>query len=271
MNRGYVKVWRKIEDSGIMGNADLCQMLMYLMLKATHKTIKVAVGAQIVTLRPGQFFAGRRQLASALNSTEQKVRTCLKSLEKCGIINQQSTSKGSIISLINWDKYQSEQPAANQQLTSTQPAVNQHATNEQPAANQQLTTKQECKNINTEKKKKTLTATHPEYAEYATSFQNRVADLQGNIAPAITQGLINQAVDVIDKLVRVDGFTLPEIQATMDWAAGSDFWGKNAMSLAAVRKPLRNGTMKFKQIVADMQRQGLPRIGQQSDQFAGVI
>ena len=116
MNRGYVRVWRKIEDSGIIGNADLCQMLMYLMLKATHKDRKITVGTKVITLKPGQFFTGRKQLASALGSTEQRIRTCLKSLEKCEIINQQSTSYGSIISLINWDKYQCDQPTTNQHI-----------------------------------------------------------------------------------------------------------------------------------------------------------
>lgn len=143
MNRGYVKIWRKIEDSGIIGNADLCQMLMYLMLKATHKDRKITVGTKVITLKPGQYFTGRKQLSSALGSTEQRIRTCLKSLEKCEIINQQSTSYGSIISLINWDKYQCDQPAINQQ-------TNQQSTNNQPTTNQQPTTKQALKHLSTE-------------------------------------------------------------------------------------------------------------------------
>ena len=125
---------------------------------------------------------------------------------------------------------------------------------------------------NREDKKKTLTATRPEYADYVRSFQSRVEDLHGNIAPKVTDGFINQAVDVIDKLVRIDGFTFEEIKAAMDWATGNDFWGKNALAITAVRKPLRDGTMKFKKIVADKERLEMPRIGKNYDnQFAGVI
>lgn len=147
MNRGYVKVWRKIEDSGIIGNADLCQMLMYLMLKATHKDRKISVGKQIVTLRPGQYFAGRKQLAYELGSTERRVRTSLDALKKHGIIDQQATSYGSLISLINWDKYQCESPASDQHS-------GQRATNERPTRDQRATTKQEHKNINTRREEK---------------------------------------------------------------------------------------------------------------------
>lgn len=125
---------------------------------------------------------------------------------------------------------------------------------------------------NREDKKKTLTATRPEYADYVRSFQSRVKDLHGNIAPKVTDGFINQAVDVIDKLVRIDGFSFDEIKAAMDWATGNDFWGKNALAITAVRKPLRDGTMKFKKIVADKERLDMPRIGKNYDsQFAGVI
>ena len=101
-------------------------------------------------------------------------------------------------------------------------------------------------------KKKSLTATHPEYADYVRTFQARVEDLHGNLAPRVTDGFINEAVDVIDKLVRIDGFTFDEIKEAMDWATGDDFWGKNALALTAIRKKLRDGTMKFKKIAADM-------------------
>lgn len=136
MDRGYIKLWRKIVDNEVMTSADACQMLLFLMGKSTHRPHKIMVSGQVIVLRPGQFFAGRKQLALALKSTEQRVRTALKNLEKCGIINQQTTTKGTLISLINWDKYQGDQPAVNQE-------PNQRLTSGQPAPNQRLTTKQE--------------------------------------------------------------------------------------------------------------------------------
>ena len=127
MSHGYVKIWRKIEDSGILGNADVCQLFMYLLIKATHRERKYSVGNQVINLLPGQFVTGRKQLAAVLNSSEQRVRTALRFLEIHDIISQQATNKFTIISIINWRKYQdeqsSEQPAANQQPTNKQPAT----------------------------------------------------------------------------------------------------------------------------------------------------
>ena len=54
MNRGYVKVWRKIEDSGIMGNVEVCQMLLYLLVKVSRKKRKYLAGNQVIDLLSGQ-------------------------------------------------------------------------------------------------------------------------------------------------------------------------------------------------------------------------
>lgn len=125
---------------------------------------------------------------------------------------------------------------------------------------------------NRAEKKKSLTATHPEYADYVRTFQSRVADLRGNLAPRVTDGFINESVDVIDKLIRIDGFTFEQVQETMEWATEDDFWGKNAMALTVIRKPLRNGVMKFKQIRSDMDRRMVhPQSSQYERQFAGAI
>lgn len=128
MQRGYIKVWRKLEDSGIIGNAEVCQLFLYLMLAAAHRRKKQSVGADIVSLEPGQIVTSRRQLALTLGSKEQKIRTALSTLEKHEIINQLPTHRYTIISLINWGKYQHEQPTpnprSNPQLTHSQPTPN---------------------------------------------------------------------------------------------------------------------------------------------------
>lgn len=207
MNCGYVKIYRKIIDSGLLGNAEACQLFMFLMVKATYKPRKYMVGTQIIELQPGQFFAGRKQLACELNSTEQKIRTALNILKKNEIITQQASSKGTIITIINWCKYQDEKTAlfensqknsenddfSNQQLTSTstsqkqevstlsgheQPAANQHfnqqLTSSQPAVNQRLTTKQESKNISKKEKEEeySLRSYSPPEQQVAAVEQN---------------------------------------------------------------------------------------------------
>jgi predicted transcriptional regulator len=135
MNRGYIKVWRKIEDSGLIGNPDVCQLFLYLLLKATHKARKYSVGKQMIELQPGQFFTGRMELARVLNSTEKKIRNSLLCLEKHEIICTQGANRGTLISIINWDKYQPQEhdegPTDGQRWASVGPALGQQGATKQ--------------------------------------------------------------------------------------------------------------------------------------------
>lgn len=142
MERGYVKLWRKTLDSGLLQNATAWQVFGFLLLKASHKHTRILVGTSPVELEPGQVVTGRKTIAKECKLSEQNVRTALALLEKLEILTIKPTNKYSIVSFINWDNYQQERPAS--QPTKS-PAPNQQVTSTQPAPNH----KQECKNLNT--------------------------------------------------------------------------------------------------------------------------
>ncbi len=145
MNRGYVKVWRKIEDSGLIQLPNTLALFMHLLLNATHKDRKVGTPIGVYELKRGQFMSGRIELASRLKQSEQQIRTSLKRLEDLEIITSKATSRFSVYTIENYNKYQDEQPTNNQQ-------DNQQTTNKQPTDNQQITTKQELKHLNIKEK-----------------------------------------------------------------------------------------------------------------------
>ena len=253
-----------MEDSGFLQDQGACQFFLWALFKATHRPRKQIIGNQVVNLQPGQFVSGRNSASSELGISPSKFNRTLEKMKMLEFVDTKPNNKFTVFTIVNWDTYQSERTASGQQ-------TEQQADNKRTANGQQADTNKNVKNSENEKKK-TLTATRPEYADYVRSFQSRVEDLHGNIAPKVTDGFVNQAVDVIDKLIRIDGFSFDEIKSAMDWATGNDFWGKNALAITAVRKPLRDGTMKFKKIVADKERLDMPRIGKNYDnQFAGVI
>lgn len=138
MQRGYIKIWRKIEDSGLMDNAEVCRLFLHLLLKASAKRRKWLVGASSVELLPGQIITGRKKLAADLRSTERKVRTCLAALENMGIIDQRATSKFTVISFVNWHRYQAGTPDGGQR-------PGREAAEARPAAGPPPATKQEEK------------------------------------------------------------------------------------------------------------------------------
>jgi biotin operon repressor len=145
MNRGYVKVWRKIEDSGLIQLPNTLALFMHLLLNATHKARKVGTPSGVIELKRGQFISGRIALASRLEQTERQVRTSITRLEELGIISIQTTNKFSIYTIENYNKYQDSDEANVQQN-------DQQATNNRPADDQQTTTKQELNNLNIKEK-----------------------------------------------------------------------------------------------------------------------
>ena len=60
--------------------------------------------------------------------------------------------------------------------------------------------------------------------------------------------LVADSVKVIDKLIRIDGYTLNEVKLTLQSAVKDDFWQKQVISLKGLRKRSKNGNTKFDNI-----------------------
>ena len=132
MHRGYIKLWRKSLDGGWLSNPNLWTFWSYCLLKASHKKYKTILGFTEIELEPGQFIFGRKQASKDIGLSEQMVRTCLHTLKSTNNITIKSTNKFSIISIINWDIYQSEEEEVNQQNNQQN---NQRLTSKQPTTN----------------------------------------------------------------------------------------------------------------------------------------
>jgi hypothetical protein len=160
MDRGFVKLWRKYRDSGLLKNHKLWAFFSYCNLKATYTPHTELINGSVVHLDIGECVIGRKTVASDLGMSEQNVRTCIKNLEDLKKITSRTTNKFTVIKMLDWALEQGEndtivnnqpsnQPAeqltpthsqiSNQHLTSSQPILNQQIFENQPANNQQLT------------------------------------------------------------------------------------------------------------------------------------
>lgn len=136
MERGYVKLWRKTQDSGLMQNHIAFTLFCALLFNASIKGRSFTSNGVTIELSPGVAIFSRVRMASELNISEQQARTALKFLEKLKIVTTKPTNRFTLVSFVNWDTYQqsnnvsqpTNQPALNQQITSSQPADNQHLT-----------------------------------------------------------------------------------------------------------------------------------------------
>ncbi len=52
--------------------------------------------------------------------------------------------------------------------------------------------------------------------------------------------------DALDKLNRLDGYTFKEIENSISWAKKDEFWNRQIISLASLRKTSKNGVSKFR-------------------------
>ena len=136
-NDGYIAVYRKILNNPIVcKDSDYLAIWVYLLLNATYKEQKVLFKGEPIILKKGQLITGRKIISQKLCIDENKVQRILKSFENAHQIEQQTSNKNRLITIVNWEKYQ----GSGQQIRRQ---TNIHRT----STEQQVNTLEEYKNI----------------------------------------------------------------------------------------------------------------------------
>ena len=133
---GSIKLFRQFLDWEWYQDENVKSVFIHLLLTANYKDLRW----QGKLIKRGQLVTSREKLAALLGKSEQNIRTALDKLVMTKEIVKQSTNKYTIITICNYDKWQSNDGFTNQQNNQQ---VNQQLTNEQPTTNQQLTTSKE--------------------------------------------------------------------------------------------------------------------------------
>lgn len=123
---GWIKLNRKLLDNPIITkDAVHLAVWIYLLLNAEWQE-----GAR---LKPGQLITTRKKIAEQLNISESKVYRTLNELQTEQQIEQLSTSQGTVISIVNWNKYQKgeqqTEQRTEQQVNSDRTASEQQVNN----------------------------------------------------------------------------------------------------------------------------------------------
>ena len=130
LNPNWVKLYRKIEDWRWYKDAITFHLFIHLLLNVNY--CPSANGENI--LGRGQIMVTRRSLTESTNISDRSIRTCIEKLQKSKeiLISQKATNRPHIITICNYDSYQSGFAPSNIQLT-----YNQHTTNIQCESVQQ--------------------------------------------------------------------------------------------------------------------------------------
>ena len=135
MSHGYIALHRKLLNSAVFADAELLKVWVWCLMKATYRDREVVHAKQIVHLKRGEFITGRLVAKKELRMSENKYRQRIALLEKLGQICVKTTNKFSIISIVKYDYYQSDQiettnkPPTNHQQTTTNNKDNNHNNN----------------------------------------------------------------------------------------------------------------------------------------------
>jgi hypothetical protein len=110
---GWIKLHRKILKSDMWRNLNSAQrdVAITILLMASYDEGEAETEEGIIKTKPGQCFCSLETIREkcAKDVTIQNVRTALKKLEKWGFITNESSKKGRIITVVNWEVYQTSQ------------------------------------------------------------------------------------------------------------------------------------------------------------------
>jgi uncharacterized phage protein (TIGR02220 family) len=115
MHRGYVKIWRKMFDSGIQKEPKTFTMWVWLLCNVTRNELNYIVRGECIKLNPGEIIIGRKKLSIELGISDREVRTCLHHLETWGNVSIRATKRFSILNIVNWSTYQDTENKIDQQ------------------------------------------------------------------------------------------------------------------------------------------------------------
>lgn len=104
MERGFVKLWRKIEDSGLMGyGLKESGFLSYLLMNVNWKAKKWR-GEWV---HPGSLITSINNLSADIHESEKVTRRLIKLFEELGILKREvRANRWTKLSLCNWASYQ---------------------------------------------------------------------------------------------------------------------------------------------------------------------
>lgn len=144
---GWLKLYRSILDSAVFQDAEVLKVWIWLLCNVSFEQHDTVCYGKVIHLKPGQIATGRKKIAQCTDFNENKVYRALTTLKSLGNIEIKSTNKYSIITVVNWDKYQDE----NVKRTSSEQQNNSRTTTEEQQANSKTTQHKNGKNGKKEK------------------------------------------------------------------------------------------------------------------------
>lgn len=149
VNRGWICLYRKMENWEWYGNPIMMAVFIHLLIHANYKDGQYR-GA---SLERGQLLTTEDEILRMIKITRSQLRTCFKKLEKSGEIKRKSNRHSTIITICNYNDYQDVERKFSQPITDQSPTDIQPIADHEPTDDQQIASIKQINNITKETKK----------------------------------------------------------------------------------------------------------------------
>jgi hypothetical protein len=181
-SQGWVKLHRSILEWEWYSDINTKVLFLHLLLKSNHKDKKF----QGMTVNRGQVVTGLSILSLETSLSVQRLRTSLSKLKSTNEITIETSTKGTVITIVNYDFYQisdddqqAQQQTSNKQSTSDQQTINKRSTtnkNEKKDKNERIkenSISDSVEETSTSPPKKTIEDRKAEFKSWLDPFREK--------------------------------------------------------------------------------------------------
>lgn len=151
-NKGWVKAWRDMVDGDLPQNIWLWGIWNWLLLAATWKPSKILWKGKQREIPPGTVVMGLGELAAKWECSKTTIKKWLIYLEESERISLEMCSRGTIVTIRNWDVYQSKEvegcpPSEHEVSAGCPPGVHEVNLNEEVQEGKKIREREEVSKI----------------------------------------------------------------------------------------------------------------------------
>lgn len=191
---GYIKMYRSILDNPIVcKDSEVFAIWCYLLLEATHNEYETLFGNERIVVKKGQLITSRKSISNHFKINESKCERVFTLLKNEQMIEQQSSTKNRLFTILNWDKYQIGEQQNELQVN-----------NNRTTSEQQVNTNNNYKNIKNDNNDKNNTLKNKDTVRFVKPNLDEIRDY------------------ILDDNLNVDANTFYDYYESNGWVVGKN-------------------------------------------------
>lgn len=221
---GWVCIHRSLQKKGYYKDSEYVHLWLHFLLKANHEAKEFMFNGKMITVERGQFISGRKVLSKETGINQSKVRRIINFFKSDHQIDQQTSNKFSLFTVINYHLYQDNDQQEDHQATIKRPSSDHK---------QQLNNKTI---INTSSKKK--------FSDEDMQASRYIFKKIQELNPNAREPNFDSWANTVRLMVERDNRTHREVCELFQWANNDPFWQSNILSPEKLRKQWDQLTIK---------------------------